>query len=143
MRTHAPVLALAVAGLVGAACFAAAADDKEKAKEKERLKARELVLKLADAIEKGNDADIKKQADELKNFKAEAYPTDLEPIMKTLQLRERDGVGFPPGGKPGNPDGIEAQLINLSKKKELTKAEMTKSGNDIIKATYIMEAISQ
>jgi hypothetical protein len=86
MKSHAPVLGLGTIALAASLWFLAAvgsgsaADDDQKAKE-----IREAVLKMAEAIEKNDAAETKKQS-------AILMKHDLLPIMKNLKLRENGDV---------------------------------------------------
>jgi cytochrome c556 len=137
MKLHARVLGLEVItlaagiGLLAIAGGGSAADDDPKAKE-----IREYVLKLAEAMEKNNAAEIKAQTDALKKY-------DLLPIMKQLKLRDNGGIGI---GQKGTitPDGIEAKLINLARNRPpLMKPQLEKESKDLAKAAYIMAAIAE
>lgn len=135
MSTRARVLGLASVTLVLATLLVAAvgngnaADDEKQAKE-----IREVLGKLAEAVEKNDAAAIKTQGDALKKF-------DLLPVMKQLKLRANGGIGI---GKEGTitPDGIEAKLIGVARK-GLTAGELDKQGADVAKAAYIMAAIAE
>src|SRR5258708_27600520 len=111
MKTHARLLGLGAAALVAAIGLllvnGGSAADKENA-------ARDVVLKMADALEKDDAAEAKKQADALKQ-------ASVEDIMGLFKLRTKDGLGI--GTKAGaiTPDGIEAKLISVGKKAPTAK----------------------
>jgi hypothetical protein len=135
------VLALAVC-LLSINNFGSAADDDPEVKAKAGT---ELILKLADAIEKG-DAEAKKKA--VADIK-KMFPNpedDLFYIMIPLKKRDaktQPGLGFGPKGVyPPEQDGIEAKIIGLAKKK-LTEDEAKKQGNDIKKAAAVTLAIAE
>jgi cytochrome c556 len=94
---------------------------------------REVIQKMAGAIEQGKEGDAKKMADKLKN-------ADLEDIMNLMLPRKaggKGGVGI--GAKPGaiTPDGIERKVQALEKAAP-PEAEIP----DLEKAGYIMKAIA-
>src|SRR5438046_2086326 len=111
MNTHARLLALGVAVLVVAGGLlvinGGSAAEKENA-------ARDVILKMADALEKDDAAEAKKQAEALKK-------ANVEDIMGLFKLRTKDGLGI--GAKAGaiTPDGIEAKLMAVGKKAPTAK----------------------
>jgi hypothetical protein len=103
--------------------------------EKDVKAAQEIVTKAAG----GNAAAMKKAADELVDKKLV-----LKAAMYVFKLRMADGTGGAGvGAKPGaiTPDGIEAKLINLSKKAPAATAAK-KEGPDLEKAAQIALAMS-
>jgi cytochrome c556 len=106
-----------------------AADD-----EKEVKAAREAVLKIADDIKDGEED--KTQA-YVKKLKIE--PGEVKLYMKSMALRREGGVGL--GTKAGQitPDGIEAKIINLSKK-AMAPATLSKDADALVRMANIAEA---
>jgi hypothetical protein len=128
------VLALGVC-LLGVTRSGTAADDEPTKKAKA---AAESVLKLADALEKGD-------ADAIKKEKATLDKMELLPIMTGFKKRDADpvgGIGFGPKPKVYDPDGIEAQIMGLAKK-ELPAGTLAKQVDDIKKAGFISAAIAE
>jgi hypothetical protein len=93
------------------------------------------ILKLASAIENGNDG-AKSQAEVI------AKKAELEDVMGLFRLRTKKGIGV--GDKPGviKPDGIEAQIMNLGKR-ELRKEQLAAESVDLARAAYIAAAIAE
>ncbi len=113
--------------LVAGAETIGAADDKD---------VRSAILKIADLIEKNDDAAAKKQAAAL------AKDAELGDVMYLLLLRSKKGVGV--GPEPGKitPDGIEAKLINIGKR-PLPKAQIDKEGDAIARMALITAAVAE
>jgi cytochrome c556 len=133
-------------GLVVAVDSGAAADkDKETPEEKAaRKEAQEAVIQLADMIGDPKKADdIKKMATDLaeKMKKEDIGIAAVGPVMSGMKLRDKGGLGV---GKSGaySPDGIEAKIMALAKKK-LTAAEATAQANDIAQLAKITAAIGE
>jgi hypothetical protein len=124
----AAVLALAIAVLVTSRSGLMADDTPD---EKDVKAAEDIVTKAA-----GNPAAMKKAGDEVM-----AKKLGLKAAMYSFKLRSAGGIGV--GDKAGaiTPDGIEAKLINLSKK-EMPKAAVTKEGPDLEKAAQVAETMS-
>jgi Cytochrome C' len=93
------------------------------------------ILKLADAIEKGDDA-TQGHANEI------AKKTELEDVMDLFRLRAKKGLGV--GDRPGavTPDGIEALIMNLGKR-ELRKDQLAAESKDLARAAYVTAAIAE
>jgi hypothetical protein len=124
-RAWVMLTAVIVLGIGSLATTGNAADDGAKV-------AREVVTKMATALEQGKEDDAKKLAAQLKNV-------DLDDIMNLMLPRKGEGkgglgIGPKPGGKN---DGIEKKVRDL-KKNAPTAAEMA----DLEKAGYIMKAIA-
>ncbi len=79
--------------------------------------------KVDDAKVKTAVADIKKKYD------------DLNDLMKIYKPTAKKGLGWNPA-KPGKLDGIEQRINDLGTKKVLTKAQMAKEKELILRATY-------
>jgi hypothetical protein len=128
-----PVAAMAVGLLASLGAGNAAQQDDKEAKDIKM--AREPVIRLAEATEKKDAAETKRQEDVLLKM-------ELLPIMKQLKLRTAGGIGI--GDKPGavTPDGIEAKLIGMARK-PLPPAELDKASADFAKAAYVMAAIAE
>lgn len=144
MTRYALVRGLAVAAVVlGAGLFAtstriAADDEAEKKKQLAIDAARVPILKLTGAVAKGDKAEAQKAADEVKKH-------ELEFIMAQLKLRQANGIGgLGLGEKPGSiaPDGIEAKLIELTRK-PLGQRDLVAQAAEIEKAAYVMAAIAE
>jgi cytochrome c556 len=135
-------------GLLVAVGPGAAADKDEKVSPEQkaaREQARQTVEQLADMVGDDKKAeDVQKKAKELaeKMMKADFGVQAVEPIMAPLKLRTKGGMGI--GAKPGvyDPDGIEAKIIGLAKKK-LTAAELKNQADDIAKLAKITAAVAE
>jgi hypothetical protein len=131
MKTHARVLAAGAVLALGIGILAtadlSAADDKD---------ARDVVRQIADMIEKKNDAGAKKLAEQA------AKDLELHDAMSVFALKSKKGFGF--GSKPGaaTPDGIEAQLIGLSRKAKMQK-EVDAIAADLARAGYVAAAVAE
>lgn len=101
-----------------------AADDEKEA--------RDAVLKVADALEKGDTATAKKLASGVKS-----ETEDLMNLMLPRKDNGKGGLGI--GAKPGaiTPDGIEKKVQDLAK-----NAPKAGEAKDLERAGYIMKAIS-
>lgn len=67
--------------------------------------------KIADLLEKGNDAGAKKAADAF----AKGKDFDMAEVMAIFKLRTKGGIGVGPKAGDIKPDGIEALAMNLEK----------------------------
>jgi soluble cytochrome b562 len=101
---------------------------------------KELVQRLAEAIEKGEAAQAKKLADEI------VKSAELEEVMNLMSKRNPKapkkafGVGDPPGTI--TPDGIEAKIQNLSKK-PMQAGQLGKESPALTEMAYRVAAISE
>jgi soluble cytochrome b562 len=126
------MLALGVC-LLSAVGLGIAADDKD---EKEKKEMTEAVLKLADAVEKGDKDAIQKLTEEI----GKKYP--LGTVMELFKPRAKGGLGVDSAPLAGKVDGIEARIQDLSKK-PLTQADLAKQTADLEKMVKITAAIAQ
>jgi soluble cytochrome b562 len=135
MRTHKFALVVGAAvclGMVGLMNVQAADDDPPPAGMRDALD------KLAESIAK-DPAAAKKDA------KAIADKYDLEDVMKSYKLRDKDGkVGWGVGARPtgAKDDGLEARIINLSKKSP-GKADLEKQEKDLVQMANRSAAIAE
>jgi cytochrome c556 len=142
----AATLVLGIGLLVAVDNGAAADKDKETPEEKAaRKEAQDAVAQLADMIGDPKKADdIKKMAADLaeKMKKEDIGIQAVGPVMSGLKLRDKGGLGV--GAKPGvySPDGIEAQIMALAKKK-LTAADVKSKAHDIAQLAKITAAIGE
>ncbi len=99
--------------------------------------AREGVLKIAAALQKGDDAGAKSQAAALAK-KLER----LEEAMDLFKLRSKKGLGV--GSKPGvfNPDGIEMQLIKIENKIP-SPGNLAKQAEALEQMSYVVGALAE
>jgi hypothetical protein len=118
------VLALAI--LVVAGVQVALADDDPKAAQKD-------VLDLAKASMEGKKIDKARLEAIKKKYE------DLETIMHAYKPREKGGIGI---GPPSKSDGIEIKLNNLGKK-ALSKMQLDKEADDLVKAAHVNVAIAE
>lgn len=130
MKTHARVLGIGALALASGIWFLAAsgssaADDKD---------VRAIVLKIADLIEKKDDAGASKEAKALKD--------KLDEAMALFALRTKKGLGVGPKAGAITPDGIEAKLINIAKK-PMAKAQLEKEADALMKAAYASAALAE
>jgi cytochrome c556 len=125
---------------------AAADKDKETPEEKAARKdAQDAVVQLADMMgdaKKGDD--VKKMAKELaeRMIKADIGEDAVKPVMSPLRLRDKGGLGVGPKAGVYDPDGIEAKILALAKKK-LTAAEAKKQADDIARLASVTAAIGE
>jgi cytochrome c556 len=96
------------------------------------------ILKLADLIEKGKDADAKKLAKAI----ADKFD-DLEIVMKVLKPRGKKKVGLGVGTKPNaiQPDGIEQKLLAIGRD-PLTQRQFDKEAAALSKLGYHTAAVA-
>jgi len=114
------------------------ADDDDDAMDiKEAGKATEGLKKLIDLIDKDKDKnEIAKAAEDLDK------KTDLKHIMwAAYKPREKGGLGVGDKDAKFKPDGIEAKLINMSKK-EMSEAQLKKEGPALIKMAETAQAMA-
>lgn len=101
--------------------------------------AKSTVLKIAEALEKGDAAAAKKLAEDA------AKAEDLGDVMNLMGMRraaKSKGLGV--GDKPGaiTPDGIEAKLIGLSKgTKPVPQAQLNKEADALAQLAFRVAAI--
>jgi cytochrome c556 len=105
-------------------------DDEDKQAVKE---AQGEILKLMDTMAKGGNpaagaAAIKKKFAELK------------PSMYVFKPRKNGGLGI---GPPMQGDGIELKIINLSKNKPPSKAEVAKWADDYVKMAEVSKVMAE
>jgi hypothetical protein len=93
------------------------------------------ILKLAETIGRGDRSAAEQQAVEI------AKKSELENVMDLLKLRAKKGLGV--GAEPGviKPDGIEAQIINLSKK-AMRPNDLEARAKDLAQAARITAAVA-
>src|SRR5262249_39556256 len=70
-----------------------------------------------------------------------AKKSPLENVMDLLKLRSKQGLGIGPGPGSIKPDGIEAQIINLSKK-AMKPNDLEARSKDLAQAARITAAIA-
>jgi cytochrome c556 len=124
----AAVLALAVLVLV-APRSALRAD--ENPDEKEVKKGEDILVK-----DSADPDAMKKAGEEIMKAKV-----SLKAAMYAFKLRSAGGLGIGPKADAIKPDGIEAKLINLSKK-ELAKGAVGTEAPDLEKTAQVCEAMS-
>jgi hypothetical protein len=97
------------------------------------------VLKIADALKKGDTAGVDKQAKELAK-KVE----DLEDLMNVFKKRDKGGLGV--GSKPGvvaaGQDGVETKLVALGRD-TLAGTALKKEGQAIEEMGYVISAVAK
>jgi hypothetical protein len=116
-------------GLIVGGSRSWAADDEDK-------EIAEAVRKIAKAVAANKPDEAKKEAEALV-----AKTKDLGDVMNMFKARKNGGLGI--GPKPGAimPDGIEAKVIALAKKK-LTAAEVKNHAPDLEQMGHDIAAIS-
>ncbi len=102
---------------------------------------RALVQKLADTIAKGDAEQAKTLAAEL------AQHADLEAVMYLMKKRENKGKAkgyFGVGKEAGSiqPDGIEAKIINLSKR-PVSDKQLDKESEALVEMAYRLAAVAE
>jgi cytochrome c556 len=113
-------------------------EEQEKMDIKEAGKATDSLKKLLEAIEKDKDKkDIVKCAEDLNK------KTDLKHIMwAAYKPREKGGLGVGDKANDIKPDGIEAKLINMSKK-PMPEAQLAKEGPALIKIAEVAQSMAE
>jgi len=102
---------------------------------------RALVQKLADTIAKGD-------AEQAKTLTAEiAKDADLKAVMYLMKKRENKGKAkgyFGVGKEAGSiqPDGIEAKIINLSKR-PVSDKQLDKESEALVEMAYRLAAVAE
>jgi hypothetical protein len=135
------VLALGVCLLTSPVIRGDEEEEQEKRDKADAGKATEGLKKLIDLIEKDKDKkDIAQAAGDLdKTFN----PPDLKHIMwAAYKPREKGGLGVGNKGDNIKPDGIEAKLINMSKK-EMSEAQLKKEGPALVKMAETAKAMAE
>jgi len=98
---------------------------------------RDSVQKLASAIQKGDQAEVKAITEALKS-------SELEEVMNLMSKRggkkKAFGVGKTPEAAP--PDGIEAKIQNLSRTAK-PQAQVEKESADLMEMAYRIAAIAE
>jgi hypothetical protein len=96
------------------------------------------VQAIADALAKGDSEGAKKLADDL------AKGASVEDAMHLFGLRKAGKPGFGVGEDAGKitPDGIDAKIMNFSKKAP-TKAVVTKDADAYLKMAYRTAAVAE
>jgi hypothetical protein len=122
------IVALAAGGLTISVNRSWAQDDDDK-------ETAEAVRKIAKAVAQNKTDDAKKQAAELKKKK------ELGDVMNMFKLRTKGGLGIGPKAGAVTPDGIEAKVGALAKKK-LTAAEAKNQAPDLEQMADDIAAIS-
>jgi hypothetical protein len=120
-----PRLFIAIALVAGMAAWAAADQDS----------VRNDILKLAETIARGDHSAADQQAADI------AKKSQLENVMDLLKLRNKQGLGIGPAPGTMKPDGIEAQIINLSKK-AMKPNDLEARAKDLAQAARITAAIA-
>ena len=112
-------------------------DKKPDKGKKSNKAARDAVLGMAGLVERKDYAALKQRAG------AVAKSIDgLDDVMNLLKARARGGLGL--GDTPGavTPDGMEAKVVNLSKR-PLAQAQLAKESKELIRLAYVNAAIAQ
>jgi hypothetical protein len=117
-------------GLLTAASGQSADDEDAKATKDAQV----ALLKLMDTMHKGGN--IKADLEAIKK----QFPDELKPLMNIFKPRGKGGLGV---GPPGKADGIEMKIINLSSKRALSKADLSKQQNDLLKIADVSKAIAE
>jgi Cytochrome C' len=101
---------------------------------------RDIIQKIADALEKKDSEQAKKLAEEV------AKSHDLDDVMNLMSKRDPAGKAkrFGVGKKPGaiTPDGIEAKIQNMGKK-PLPQPQIDKEAPDLVEMAYRVAAIAE
>lgn len=124
MRAMIVILAVTVV------CAPGLADDEDD------KKANDTVLRLADALSRGNAEAIKKP-------QADVAALDLDVLMARMKLRKFGGTGF--GEKPPvdpSIDGVEAKLRALVRNRAPSANDMQKQSADLLRIAWTIKAIS-
>ncbi len=97
---------------------------------------RAALLKIAELIEKGDDAAAKKEAALL------AKDADLGDVMNLMLPRTKKGVGVGTEAGKITPDGIEAKLINIARK-PLPQKQLDYEATALARLAVITAAVSE
>jgi hypothetical protein len=97
------------------------------------------VVKLADLIEKNDEAGAKKQAATI----ADEFE-DLDKVMRLFKIRgpKGKGLGIGPARNKIKPDGIELKLLDLAKG-PLPAGKLAKEADALVKTGYHIAAIAE
>ncbi len=132
------LISMLSAGLFMTLASAGSPQDKKPDKEKKSNKqARDAVLGMAGLVERKDFGALKQRADAVaKSIEG------LDDVMNLLKLRARGGLGL--GNTPGAiaPDGMEAKVVNLSKR-PLTQPQLAKESKELVRLAYVNAAIAQ
>jgi cytochrome c556 len=120
-----PRLLLAATFLAGMTAWAAA--DKDQV--------RNDILKLAETVARGDHSAADQKAAEI------AKKSQLENVMDLLKLRNKQGLGIGPAPGTMKPDGIEAQIISLSKR-AMRPNDLEARAKDLAQAARITAAVA-
>lgn len=131
MKTHVRYFGLAAAAF--AACLLPAVNGAADEQVNQEVKA--AVSKVADAIEKDDAAEAKKQLEALN--KAEAAD-----VMKVFQLRSNGGIGVGPVPGRIKPDGIDAKLKGIGTKM-LAPGDLAAQAADFARMAHVMAAVAE
>jgi hypothetical protein len=93
------------------------------------------IVKLAETIARGDRSAADQQAVQI------AKKSQLENVMDLLKLRSKQGLGIGPVPGTIKPDGIEAQIINLSKK-AMRPNDLQARSNELAQAARITAAVA-
>jgi hypothetical protein len=128
MRSYKFALVVGAAVSLGLLCLA-------------NVKADDPPAGMRDALDKLAEAVAKDPAAAKKDAKAIGDKYDLEDVMKSFKLRDKDGWGVGPKATGAKDDGMEARIINLSKK--ATKDELAKQEKDLVQMANRSAAIAE
>ena len=133
MRRFAVAWATAL-GLLAAGFFLSAGSSQAGIDKKEMNSA---LAKIAKAIESGDDATAKKEAQALAK-----KIDDLDDLMHSFKPRDKKGLGV--GSKAGvvQPDGIE-QKLNAISRDGITPGQMKKEAENLVEAAWMTAAIGE
>jgi cytochrome c556 len=89
------------------------------------------------------NADILKLIDGTGSPEEIAKKADLGELMQAFKPRSKGGLGIGPTADTIKPDGIEQKFIDLGKsKKGLSKSDLAKQGDALVRAAEVTKAIS-
>jgi hypothetical protein len=117
---------------------------------RQRTALRDNALKLQKVLGEGQLGPARRQAAALLDMSgapgdARRVPLndflELDEVERLMKLRRVGGLGFDPPGRPGNPDGIELKLINLTRKAP-TAAELDADGAELARAAAVTAAMA-
>src|SRR5438034_239456 len=132
MRSHSSLFGLGAAAMAVVLCLLPASSGTADEKGNPDVKA--AVLKLADASEKDDTAELKKQLEVLQK-------TEAADFMKVFQLRTNGGVGVGPVPGAIKPDGIDAKLKRIGTKAP-TARELAAQSADLARMAHVMAAVA-
>jgi hypothetical protein len=130
-------LSVLITGLWVVFVVGVAAQEKKAQDKKVNKEAREAVLRMADLVGQKDMVLLKQQAEAV----AKSIES-LDEVMNLLRARTKGGLGV--GDTPGAilPDGMEAKLVNISRR-PLGQPQLAKESKALVRLAQVNAAIAQ